>query len=205
MSMARATTEDPVATPPRRSRLTPEREAELYEAVLDLLRECGYEGLTMDAVAARTHSSKATLYRQWKGKPELVVSALRHNKPVRLERVNTGTLRGDLLELASGVCSHMERNSSLMRGLAQAAHINPDLQQAMNELLIRPEIEAFQVMLDRGVRRGEVGADVPAVDFTLHMLLGAIFTRPLVEGKPVDSEYLTRYLHAVIFPALRMD
>ena len=49
----------------RRSRITPEREAELYRAVLDLLREVGYDALTMDAVAARTKSSKATLYRQW--------------------------------------------------------------------------------------------------------------------------------------------
>ncbi len=55
-----------------RSRLTPEREAELYAAVLDLLREVGYDALTMDAVAARTRASKATLYRQWQGKPELV-------------------------------------------------------------------------------------------------------------------------------------
>jgi AcrR family transcriptional regulator len=43
------------------SRITPEREAELYEAVLDLLREAGYDGLTMDAIATRTRSSKATL------------------------------------------------------------------------------------------------------------------------------------------------
>ncbi len=68
----------------RRSRITPEREAELYEAVLDLLREVGYDALTMDAVAARTRSSKATLYRQWGGKAELVAKAIRHNKPVDL-------------------------------------------------------------------------------------------------------------------------
>lgn len=43
-----------------RTRLTPERESELYSAVLDLLREVGYDALTMDAVAGRTHSSKAT-------------------------------------------------------------------------------------------------------------------------------------------------
>lgn len=52
-----------------RTRLTPERESELYGAVLDLLREVGYDALTMDAVAARTRSSKATLYRQWGASP----------------------------------------------------------------------------------------------------------------------------------------
>lgn len=78
----------------RRSRITPEREAELYAAVLDLLREVGYDALTMDGVAARTRSSKATLYRQWGGKAELVAKAVRHNKPgASAAEVNTGSLR----------------------------------------------------------------------------------------------------------------
>src|SRR3954449_11409393 len=83
----------------RRSRITPEREAELYEAVLELLREVGYDALTMDAVATRTRSSKATLYRQWGGKAELVVKALRSQKP-HFDEVDTGSLRGDLHAIA---------------------------------------------------------------------------------------------------------
>jgi len=62
----------------RRTRLTSERESELYQAVIDLVREVGYEAMTMDAVAARSRSSKATLYRQWQGKPQLVAAAMRH-------------------------------------------------------------------------------------------------------------------------------
>ena len=69
---------DTPATPARRTRLTPERERELFTAVVDLVREQGYDALTMDAVAARTKSSKATLYRQWESKPKLVASAMRH-------------------------------------------------------------------------------------------------------------------------------
>src|ERR1700756_903804 len=103
----------------RRSRITHEREAELYEAVLDLLREVGYDALTMDAVAARTKSSKATLYRQWGGKAELVAKAVRHGKPGGFaDEVDTGSLRSDLhaLTLRSDACE-MEQNSALMRGL----------------------------------------------------------------------------------------
>lgn len=99
----------------RRSRITPEREAELYTAVLDLLREVGYDALTMDAVAARTKSSKATLYRQWGGKAELVAKAIRHQKPSAVG-VDTGSLRGDFHAMVrrEDDC-HMERNSALMR------------------------------------------------------------------------------------------
>ncbi|MFJ2114698.1 TetR/AcrR family transcriptional regulator, partial [Streptomyces sp. NPDC087850] len=84
-----------------RSRITPERETELYRAVLDLLREVGYDALTMDAIASRTRSSKATLYRQWKGKPQLVATALRRSKPVSVGELDTGSLRGDFQTLVT--------------------------------------------------------------------------------------------------------
>src|ERR1041384_3754395 len=115
----------------RRSRITPEREAELYGATLDLLREVGYEALTMDAVAARTKSSKATLYRQWGGKAELVARAMRHFKRgAAVSDVDTGSLRGDFhaLLIREDDCA-MEQNSALMRALGMAVHGNPDLPQ----------------------------------------------------------------------------
>ncbi|MEC4015248.1 TetR/AcrR family transcriptional regulator [Streptomyces sp. H27-D2] len=190
-------------TPARRSRLTPEREGELYAAVLEMLREVGYDGLTMDALASRTRSSKATLYRQWKGKPELVVSALRHTKPISLSDIDTGSLRGDLLEMVR--CTKdddVERDSALMRGLGRAVHDNPDLHQALRELMIDPEITGLNAMLQRAVDRGELDANAPATAFVPSMLVGVYVARPLVEDRHVDAEYLTRYFDAVVFPAL---
>ncbi len=186
-----------------RSRLTPEREAELYEAVLDLLREVGYDALTMDAVATRTRSSKATLYRQWRSKPELVARALRHNKPPGVGDIDTGTLRGDFhaMLMRTDDCQ-MEKDSALMRGLAQAIHGNPDLHQALRELLIEPEITGLDTLLRRAVERGEVGADNPALHFVPHMLVGAFVARQLIEDRVPDQEFLTQYMDAVLFPAL---
>ncbi|MER5463086.1 TetR/AcrR family transcriptional regulator [Streptomyces sp. NPDC002668] len=186
-----------------RTRLTPEREAELYEAVLDLLREVGYDALTMDAVAARTRSSKATLYRQWRSKPELVATALRHNKPVSVADIDTGTLRGDfhaMLERTDDC--QMEKDSALMRGLAQAIHENPDLHRALRELLIEPEITGLDTLLRRAVERGEVGADNRALGFVPHMLVGAFIARQLIEARTPDRTFLTDYLDAVVLPAL---
>ncbi|MFB7085479.1 TetR/AcrR family transcriptional regulator [Streptomyces sp. NPDC056296] len=187
----------------RRSRITPEREAELYEAVLDLLREVGYDALTMDAVAARTRSSKATLYRQWGGKPELVVKAIRHNKPEKIGDIDTGSLRGDLHALMAHEddCT-MEQNSALMRGVAMAIHQNPDLRQAFREQLIEPEMVEFQRLLQRAIDRGEIRADCPALDFLVPMLVGGFATRTLLEDQPPTRAFLTSYIDAVILPAL---
>ncbi|MEU6005949.1 TetR/AcrR family transcriptional regulator [Streptomyces sp. NPDC047453] len=187
----------------RRSRLTPEREAELYAAVLDLLREVGYDSLTMDAVAARTRSSKATLYRQWGGKAELVVRAMRHGKPVRLDTIDTGTLRTDLHALVTREddCV-MEQNSALMRALAMAMHTNPDLRQAFREQLIEPEMAEFRALLQRAVDRGEIRADCPALDFVVHMLAGGFVVRALIEAQPPTQAFLHSYIDAVVLPAL---
>ncbi|MGA4849419.1 TetR/AcrR family transcriptional regulator [Streptomyces sp. G5(2025)] len=187
----------------RRSRITPEREAELYEAVLDLLREVGYDALTMDAVAARTRSSKATLYRQWGSKPELVAKALRHNKPTSLADIDTGSLRGDLNEMVarSDDCQ-MEKDAALMRGLFHAVHENPELHQALRNLLIEPELTGMNALLRRAVERGEVAADNPALEYVVHMLVGGFVARDLIEDRPVDQAFLASYVDAVILPAL---
>lgn len=187
----------------RRSRITPEREAELYAAVLDLLREVGYDALTMDAVAARTRSSKATLYRQWGGKAELVVKAMRHSKPGNIGDVDTGSLREDFLTLVSREddCT-MERNSDLMRALAMAAHSNPDLMRALRELLVEPEMGEFDRVVQRAVDRGELRADCPALEYVVHMLVGAFATRTLIDELPPTQEFLRSYIDAVVLPAL---
>ncbi|MBO8200015.1 TetR/AcrR family transcriptional regulator [Streptomyces smyrnaeus] len=187
----------------RRSRITPEREAELYEAVLDLLREVGYDALTMDAVATRTRSSKATLYRQWGGKPQLVATAVRHSKPGRLGDIDTGSLRGDFHAIVAREddCT-MEQNSALMRGLFMAVHHNPELLRAFQELLIEPEMEEFRRVLRRAVDRGEVRSDNPALDYVVHMLIGAFATRALIEDQPPTQTFLTSYIDAVVLPAL---
>ncbi|OAH14083.1 bacterial regulatory protein, tetR family [Streptomyces jeddahensis] len=187
----------------RRSRITPEREAELYTAVLDLLREVGYDALTMDAVATRTRSSKATLYRQWGSKAELVVKALRHQKPVTIGEIDTGSLRGDFHEMVTREDDcRMEQDTSLMRGLAMAVHENPDLLRALRELLFEPEMTGLDRILRRAVERGEIRADNPALDYVPHMLVGAVVVRGMVDNQPPTQAFLTSYIDAVVLPAL---
>jgi AcrR family transcriptional regulator len=185
-----------------RTRLSPERERELYLAVADLLREVGYDALTMDAVAARTHSSKATLYRQWRSKPELVIAALKDRKPSGLSEIDTGTLAGDLREVARQMAGRGEEDTGLMRALLHAMEQDADLARVFHESLVEPEVAALQRILDRAVARRELDPKVPARAFLPHLMVGALIARPLVDNRHADRTYLRKYVDAVVLPAL---
>ncbi|MEY9967485.1 AcrR family transcriptional regulator [Streptacidiphilus sp. MAP12-16] len=187
----------------RRSRLSSEREAELYQAVIDLVREVGYEALTMDAVAARSRSSKATLYRQWQGKPQLVAAAMRHTAPVAMQHIDTGSLRGDLHELARQLGSAAAKDTVFLSAIGHAVQQNADLAAALREMLVEPERAVLDGLLQRAVDRGEVRADAAAAEFFAHMLLGALPSRKILEDRFADADYMIRYVDAVVLPALR--
>jgi len=189
--------------PARRSRLTPQRETALYTAVIEELREAGYEAMTMDAIAARARTSKATLYRQWNGKPDLVAAALRHQRPAVCHAgADTGSLRGDLHALARHADDVAAEDTALFNALGHAAERNPDLGAALREALIEPEYEQLDAMLDRAAARGEIHPGVAARPFLPHLLLGALVTRKLLDDRVADTAYLTRWMDAVVLPAL---
>lgn len=184
-----------------RSRLTSEREAQLFDAVIELLLETGYEALTMDAVAARAHTSKATIYRQWHGKPRLVATALRHLKPAAGE-IDTGSLRGDLLAVAKMMGSVADTHGQLVASVSHAVLADPELAHAMRECMLEPNDDRFAALLARAVARGEVKRGNPALGHVPVLFLSAMLSRPILEGRHVDEAYLRELVDAVVLPAL---
>jgi len=170
--------------------------------VLLQIRECGYEALTMEGVAASARCSKSTLYRQWKTKPQFVAAALRANRSARFSDVDTGSLAGDLREAARTAGEWSGRDTQLMQALGHAVMQDPELQQALREALVEPELCAFREMIRRAVERGEVPADHPALEYVPAQMLGVLRVRPMLEGRYADPDYLTRFVEAAVLPAL---
>ncbi|WP_228450106.1 TetR/AcrR family transcriptional regulator [Streptomyces alkaliterrae] len=188
----------------RRSKITPERERELYDAVLDLLREVGYDALTMDAVATRTKSSKATLYRQWGSKPQLVVAALDccGAAPPPFEELEAENLVDSMRELARWAARDAAKDTALMRAVGQSAQNDPELARAMRETVIEPELNAFRGLLEKAVQRGELAEVPPAADYLPHMFFGLLFARPAIDMIEVDEDYLVGFVDEVAVPLL---
>ncbi|TDC74268.1 TetR/AcrR family transcriptional regulator [Streptomyces hainanensis] len=191
------------STPVRRPRMTPERELELLTTAVEVLREVGYEALTMDAVAVRARCSKATLYRLWPGKPQLVAAALYATRPVDASVIDTGTLRGDLLAFVGMFAAQAEKDTALVAGLAHVVLTDPDLARALRETLIEPEHEHVMSFVGRAVERGELPGRPAATAFMPQMLFAALLSRPLFEDSYADTDYLARFIDDALLPALR--
>ncbi|GAA2284211.1 TetR family transcriptional regulator [Streptomyces ruber] len=206
MTSEAADATEPVAA--RRSKLTPEREREFFDAVLDQIRECGYEAVTMEGVAASTRCSKSTLYRQWRTKPQFVAAALRATRHPRFAGIDTGSLAGDLYEAAREGAACSGRDTRLLQALGHAVTQDEELRRALRDALVEPEIGALRRILDRAVARGEVAADHPALEYVPAQILGVLRVRPVLEGRrageadEADEAYLTRFVEVAVLPAL---
>ncbi|MEU3978965.1 TetR/AcrR family transcriptional regulator C-terminal ligand-binding domain-containing protein [Streptomyces sp. NPDC026672] len=189
-------------TASRRSKITPEREREFFDAVLEQIRRCGYDSVTMEGVASTTRCSKSTLYRQWKTKPQFVAAALRASREARFTGIDTGSLADDLRLAARSAGDWSGKDTRLLQALGHAVTADHELKQALREALVDPEIAALEAILRRGVERGEVRADHPALEYIPAMMFGVLRVRPVLTGQYADADYLVRFVEAAVLPAL---
>jgi AcrR family transcriptional regulator len=113
------------------SRFPEQRRLEVVEVTLQLVIEHGYEETTMEAIAAATSSSKATLYRQWRTKAALVADVVKRLSGIQVATIDTGALVGDLTALMKMLAEHADRNVPLALGLAGASQRDPTLRDAL--------------------------------------------------------------------------
>ncbi len=183
----------------------PERDAAILNAAIDVLAESGYDGMTMDMVASRAKAGKATVYRRWSSKAELILDAVSHLKrgQINLESLpDTGTLRGDLLALFKpDSADEAERKMRVMAGLASVLLQNPQLAEAGNAAIVEPWAVVNRLLMVRSLERGEISASAD-IDAACQVLPSMAAYRALVQRRPFDLQFLTTMIDGVLLPAL---
>jgi AcrR family transcriptional regulator len=194
------TTRNPEGSPQHRGRaLDAQRDVALCQATIELLAEIGYDRLTIDAVAARARSSKATIYRRWPGKAELVVDALHRLKGAPLVP-DTGSLQGDLEAIARGSASADNLlDAQLMMGLVSALTRDAELRRVFRERLIDPHTESLRRVFEHAVARGEVAGDRD-LDLLVSVYPALMLRQLLMSGEIPDAHFAQRVINDVIVP-----
>jgi len=167
-------------------------------AVLDELVENGYGALTFDRVAARAGVHRATLYRRWPGREQLVAEALLAQAGRDIPLPDTGTLRGDLRALAHAVVTNITSplGEGLLRTLVSEAVRVPDISVAGRAFWGQRFGLATEIVR-RGIRRGEVRSDVDP-QLMLELLVAPLFLRLLVTAEPVTTAYVDEVLDVLL-------
>lgn len=177
------------------------REAELLAVTLQLLQQHGYDRLTVEAVAAQAKASKATMYRRWPSKADLVLAAFIEGTRFSSVPPQTGSLRGDLLEIGAAVCQHGREHASTMRAVINEMTNNPALFDAMQNEFVHQRKQMMYEVLSDAVRRGEIAAG--AIDDEIFDLLpGYLVFRALISGRAPTEETVRVLVDDVLIPSL---
>jgi AcrR family transcriptional regulator len=179
------------------------REDAILRTTLELLAECGYDQLTIDAVAARARCSKATIYRRWPGKAALVMTAVRrHAGQPATAAPDTGSLRSDLLAALEIMRSSLSgQDAALVLGLLIAMHRDQELAAEVRVQVLNAKREVFGAVIARAIARGEVPATTSG-ELLAEVSSAVLFSRRLVTGEPLDDGFTEHLVDAVLLPAL---
>ena len=193
----------PAPTRVRRRRRGPQLESALLDAAWNELVEVGFAGLTMESVAARAKTGIAVLYRRWANKDQLVFAAIeRYGQAHPVEIPDTGSLRGDLLALLTG----MSRARATFMAVAAAAGFSGLLtstgltpEQAREKLFGDQRIRGDQIIYRRAHDRGEID---------LGRIPSAVLTMPfdlvrhdlLMNLEPVKPERIASIVDEIFLP-----
>ena len=161
----------------------------ILRAALDEYAERGYDGMSVDAVAARAGVGKATIYRRYQCKTDLVMAAAAAVVHEDWEPPTGDDLQRDLrtaLVHLRGIYGTTAGRAA--RRVVADSVSHPDLADAFHGLVAQRRAHTRR-MIEQGVARGELSSRVDA-DVVTDMLSGPVFYRLFISGDPVDDAFL---------------
>ena len=201
-------TSEPVRSPLEDHRRRPRRrgsvlEAAILDATIAEIDETGYANLSMERVAERARASKASLYRRWPGKVELVLAAVYDLLPDPTATSDTGSLRGDLLILfRTGAQLFVGPAGTALRGLVSDALRDPVLAAQFRAHTRGNSLRAMREVVRRAGERGELVAESIS-GRQLEAGLALLRFHFLTHDGPVPDEVIVGIVDEVVLPLFR--
>jgi AcrR family transcriptional regulator len=183
----------------------PSRDGVIRAAILRLLADVGYGALTMDAVASEAGVGKATIYRRWRTKQDLVVDTISDLNRAEASPADTGSLEGDLRQMLRSLVTVITgpTGAATLSLLSTMPH-QPALAEAFRNGPLAVWRQSFAEIWTRAEHRGEVLPGV-AGSVAAETTSALLVQRWLLTGKPIDEAYADEVLDTVVLPLVRVD
>jgi AcrR family transcriptional regulator len=170
----------------------------ILDAATDAFIELGWDGLTMEGVAARAGVGKTTIYRRYPSRLDLLLAAADRLAQQKGPVPDTGTLRGDLLGLVRAYLDMLTgtRAGRAIPAMVAATARNPELAIAYRGFVAERRRESAAT-IERAVVRGELPADVDR-HLMLDLLVAPLFYRAFVSREPLNDAYFAELVDSVL-------
>ena len=174
----------------------------VFDATVASLIEVGWSNLSIGAIAARAGVHETSIYRRWKTKEKLVVSALLERLKELLPVPDTGSLRDELVTMLRGLLKFLR--SPFGAALVRLAVALPDGEQttALRRTFWGSRFPVLLEPLKRGAERGEIAAEIDH-QLVLETLIGVFYLRAFVTGEHLDEDLPERVVSLVLDGAKR--
>lgn len=173
---------------------TRRRSKRAHEAILaattSLLLAKGYNGLSIEAVAAQAGVGKQTIYRWWPSKAALVMEAYSAMVASEITIPDSGRLEEDLYRLFEQIFSRLSSSGfgKAIAGLLTEAQTDPALAAEFLDGFVDWRRKVVRQLLQKGLERGEVAPEAN-LEITVDSLFGAMWYRLLIGHAPLDRQF----------------
>lgn len=176
----------------------PAADEAILRATLAILAEAGYGDLTVERIAERAGVGKATIYRRWDSKDDVVLAAV-EQLSAEVPVPDTGDLRSDLTAIAEGLAAVFRAPDAgrLVATLTAQMALTPELANALRGGFLTARRAAARTVFERGRTRGDVRDDLDT-DVAIDLLAAPFYYRLLITGDPIDEAFARRVVEAVI-------
>jgi AcrR family transcriptional regulator len=170
---------------------------DILGAALDVIAEHGVTGTTVDTVATRSGVSKATIYRHWGSRAQLIHAALSSLEGMYVE-TEGDSLREDLTVLLSHLVEYFERPDSgrVFASFVDAAARDPEL-AVLHQATMQRARDSFEKVVRRGIARGELPDDLD-VELFVDVVRAPFVYRRVVAQSPVGTADIDAVLDIVL-------
>ncbi|HTE04776.1 MAG TPA: TetR/AcrR family transcriptional regulator [Planctomycetota bacterium] len=169
----------------------------IRDAALTLLVERGFADVTIESIAARAGVGKATVYRRWPSKADLVVHAFFETIEPRIHIPDSGDLRADFRRQLRLVVREMAGpNGRVLATLLGCMQTDPGLAESFRTRWLAVRRAEGRLALERGVQRGTLPPDTDP-GLVLDALYSPLHFRLLAGHAPLSTDFSDRLVDLV--------
>lgn len=167
----------------------------VFGAVRELLEEGGPDAMTYSAVAGRSGVGRATLYRHWPRREDLIGDIVRQETPPPHDPWS-GDLRADLTTALAHAAKILATPAEAARliTLADRAQRNADARQIA---ALARERHPVRAALELAQENGQLAGNI-SIDAAQALLLGPILYQCLWATSSIDSSFIDRVVDAFV-------